>query len=354
MIQPSIAVVIPNFNDMRHLPRCVQSVLNQSDGPQELLVIDDQSTDESIALIHSLIDGDPRAQLVVNAVNLGTNRTIAEGLRRVKSDYVVFLAANDFVLPGMFARARFCLARAPGAGLWSAMVWLVDEDDQSIRLHRSPVVALEDAYLSPERCAMLAHRLGNWFTGITVTYHRETLIAAGGFDPVYGAPADLFAALAVSGMKGAVFTPEPFAALRIHQHSYSSRTLEDVARIEQMLEDLASRAPHLAPQMFTRSLIARTALRFRFACVHSTIQGRSGVADRVNAALAQIATRVTGGRRFALLLVQRLVPAQLPALRTALAFLILRPFDILPALWYRLLGWALVRLRLRLRGRGAP
>ena len=343
MMQPSIAVVIPNYNDMRHLPRSVRSVLDQVDGPQELIIIDDQSTDASVALIHSLIDGDSRAQLVVNAVNLGTNRTIAEGLRRVKSDYVIFLAANDFLLPGMIARARACLAREPGAGLWSAMAWLVDEDGKPIRLHPSAVVALGDAYLPPEHCATLAHRLGHWFTGTTATYHRETLIAAGGFDPAYGAPADLFAALTVSGLKGAVFTPEPFAAIRIHEGSYSSRALADVQRIEQMLVYFGAQAPQLAPKMFTPSFIARTALRFRFACVRST----------GGAASAEIASKVTGVRR-SLFVFQRLVPASLPAARIALAFLILRPFDLLPALWYRLLGWALIRLRLRLRGHGAP
>lgn len=343
MREPSIAVVVPNHNDTRHLPRCLRSVLDQDEGPQELIVIDDQSTDGSIAVIRSLIDGDPRAQLVVNAVNLGTNRTIAEGLHRARSDYVLFLAANDFLLPGIFARARACLARAPGAGLWSAMAWLVDEADRPIRLHPSAVVALSDAYLSPERCAMLAHRLGHWFTGTTATYHRETLRATGGFDPVYGAPADLFAALAVSGMRGAVFTPEPFAAIRIHQGSYSSRALGDVAGIENMLNELGARAPRLAPQIFTPSLIGRIALRFRFASVRST----------GGATLSEIATRVGRGRRFALHLVRRLVPAGLPAARVALAFLILRPFDILPTLWYRLLGWAVVRLRLKLRGGGA-
>lgn len=339
---PSIAVIVPNYNDMRHLPRCLRSVLDQIDGPQEVIVIDDHSTDDSVALIRSLLGSDPRAQLLVNPENLGTNRTIAEGLRRARSDYVVFLAANDFLLPGMFARARTCLARAPGAGLWSAMAWLVDEADRPIRLHPSAVVALGDTFLPPARCAALAHRVGYWFTGTTATYHRETLIAAGGFDPVYGAPADLFAALAVAGMKGAAFTPEPFAAIRVHHSSYSSRALGDVAGIERMLARLRERAPLLAPNMFTSSFIARTTLRFRFACVRST----------GGAALAEVSARLTGWRRFGLCCVQRLVPAAWPTARAALAFLVLRPFDLLPALWYRLFGWVLVRARLALRGSG--
>ena len=41
MIEPSIAVIVPNYNDIRHLPRCLRSVLDQHVGPQELIVIDD-------------------------------------------------------------------------------------------------------------------------------------------------------------------------------------------------------------------------------------------------------------------------------------------------------------------------
>lgn len=344
MTQPGIAVVVPNYNDMRHLPRCLRSILDQVDGPQELIVIDDHSTDGSVALIRSLIDGDPRAQLVEHPENLGTNWTIAEGLRRVRSDYVIFLAANDFLLPGIFARARQALARAPGAGLWSAMTWLVDEDDRPLRLHPSPVVSMRDVFLSPEACARLAYRLGSWFAASTVIYRREPLQAIGGLDPVYGAPADLFAALAVAGRHGAVFTPEPFAAIRIHEGGYSTRTLSDAAGVERMLGELRARAPLLAPRLFTPAFLDRTERRFHFACIRST-----GAVT-----LPGIAERTGPGRRFALLAVQRLVPAALSTTRVALAFLILRPFDILPALWYRLLGWMFVRVRLKLRGQAAP
>jgi glycosyltransferase involved in cell wall biosynthesis len=341
MIHPTISVIVPNYNDIKYLPRCLRSVLDQPDGPQQLIVIDDGSTDGSVAGIRSLIEGHPSSQLLVNPVNLGTNRTVGVALQRVSSDYVVILAANDFLLPGMFARARRALALAPGTGLWSAMAWLVDEDDQPIHLHPSAVVSFRDAYLPPEQCARLAHRVGYWFTGTTVAYHCDTLRAVGGFDAAYGAPADLFAALTVAGLRGAVFTPEPFAAIRIHKDSYSSRALNHIEGIENMLVELRVRAPRLAPQMFTPSFLERTTLRFRFACVRST-----GAA-----ALPDVAMRASRVRRFALLFICRLAPVTPPAVRVVLAFFVLRPFDVLPTLWYRLLGWILVRGRLKLRGR---
>jgi hypothetical protein len=339
MVTPSIAVIVPNWNDARHLPRCLRSALDQKVGPDELIVVDDQSSDDSVEVIRSTIAGDGRAQLVVNPANLGTNGALNEGLRRIKSDYVVFLASNDFVLPGIFAHAKHCLARWPQAGLWSAMAWLVDEEDRKIRLHPSAVVAMGDAYFAPERCVELARRFGNWFTGTTLIYHREALAAVGGFDPDYGAPADLITALTIASVRGAAYSPEPFAAIRIHTGSYSSTTLQDTQRVEQMLAVLRERGPLLAPKLFDAAFLERTALRFRFAAVRST-GGRS---------IPEVVERLTGARRLCLRLAGCIYPAKSGFGLVALAFVILRPFDLLPTLWYRLCGWVYVRSRPALR-----
>lgn len=335
MSASTIAVIIPNRNDSRHLPRALRSVLKQVDGPDELVVIDDQSTDDSVAIIRQEIEGYRNATLIVNPVNLGTNGAINEGLKRITSEYVVFLAANDFVLPGIFARARECFARWPKVGLWSAMAWLVDEEDQPIRLHPSPVVALRDAYLPPERCVVLARRFGNWFTGTTAIYRREALADVGGFDQAYGAPADLITALTLASIHGAAYSPEPFAAIRIHQGSYSSTTLQNSERIERMLVALAERAPKRAPALFDEAFLQRTGLRFRFAAVRAT-GGRS---------IAEIGPRVAGIRGALLRAVGRLYPRLSGVPMSAIAFLLMRPFDVLPTLWNRLGGWLVVRLR---------
>jgi hypothetical protein len=335
--QPTIAVVVPNRNDARYLPRCLGSVLGQEVPADELIVVDDQSTDNSLKLIGSLISGHSHARLVVNPVNLGTNATVNQALRLVRSDYALFLAANDFLLPGIFARAKACLARAPGIGMWSAMAWIVDDADRVLRLHPSPVVALGDAVLPPERCVRLAHRVGHWFTGTTAIYRRDALQSAGGFDPAYGAPGDLIAALLISSLHGAAYTPEPFGAIRVHAGSFSSATLRDFARLDAILQEVSARAPRMSPALFDPKFLKRTALRYYFAGFRAT----------GGAAVTELAARNTGWRRTAVLSTGRLVPAALGGLRLSLAFLILRPFDVLPALWYRLLGWVVVRSRVR-------
>ncbi len=339
---PGIAVIVPNRNDSRYLPRCIRSILEQKDPPEELIVVDDQSTDDSVAVIRSLITGQKRAQLIQNPVNLGTLGAMDEGLKSSRSEYVLFLSANDFLLPGIFARARSCLARHPGVGLWSAMGWLVDEEDRLIRLHVSPVVSLRDAYIPPEQCARLAYRLGNWFVGATLVYRRDAVEAAGKFDPAYMGLCDLVTTLIVASRRGAVYSPVPFGASRIHSGSYLSRTLTDNANLEAILDRLRERGPPLAPGLFTKAFLERTAHRFRFASVRASKGGN----------ISHIATKYSGLRRFALNGFERMLPPEFCRARVALTFLFLCHFDVLPALWNRLLGSAIVLLLLRLRGEG--
>lgn len=335
--KPSIAVIVPNRNDARYLPRCIASILDQAVPPDELILVDDQSTDDSVAVIRSLIANKPGVQLIENPVNLGTYGAVDEGLKRSRSEYVLFLASNDFVLPGIFAHARDCLSKYPGIGLWSAMGWLVDEEDRPIRLHPSPVVALGDACFTPQQSLQLAWRFGNWFTGTTLIYHRDTLDAAGRFDPAYKGLADLLTALIVASRQGAAYSPVPYAVVRIHKGSHISSTMENAAGLETMIDRLRERGPGLAPQLFTPAFLDRSALRIRYMAVHASR----------GAAIAGIARIYGGWRRRTLVWIDRSVPPEFQRARVALVFLILRPFDIMPMLWTRVAGRMIVMTRFR-------
>lgn len=334
--RPTIGVVVPNRDDSQYLRRCLRSVVDQEVAPDELIVVDDKSTDDSVAVIRSLISGVAGAQLIENPLNMGTMGALNEGLGRARSDYVLFLASNDFAAPGLFARAKQCIARAGSPGLWSAMVWVVDEHDRLLRLQPSAVVALRDAFLTPERCIRLARRLGNWFIGTTVMFHRETLQQIGGFDLAYRGLADYIAALAIAGLRGAVYTPEPLGVMRQHAGGYLAKTLEDQSAVEAMISRLREQGPRLAPKLFTPDFVNRTADRFRFAVVRASA-GRS---------MPDVAMRYEGMKRRMLDFVAQRVPSELRRLRLGLTYVILRPYDVLPALWYRLASVAIVHMRI--------
>lgn len=334
---PSICVIIPNYNDARYVSRCLRSVLDQEVAPDELIVVDDHSTDNSVEIIRSLLAGRPGTVLIENPVNLGTYGAVDEGLKHSRSEYVLFLSANDFVLPGIFARAKACLASFPGAGLWSAMGWIVDENDRPLRLQSLAVVSLGDRHFDADECRSMAWRLGSWFTGTTVIYRRTTLESVGRFDPAFGGLSDLITALIVTGKEGAVFSPAPYAVIRQHSASYLSRTLGNSRALGELLDRLRERGKEIAPELYTRRFFERSARRILFAAIRASNGERIG--DYLD-----LCGKV---ERKLLSIVAMALPKSLSFLRVAGAFLVLRPFDILPSFWNRYLGTMIVSKRVR-------
>jgi glycosyltransferase involved in cell wall biosynthesis len=341
----SLSVIVPNRNDAQYLARCIGSIVTQDVPPDELIILDDVSTDNSVEVISEAICGYPFARLVINQRNLGgggvgnSNR----GLSLAKSKFVYFLGANDFVLPGFFAKIKTGLTMFPHAGLWSAMVWLADEDGNYIRMHPSPVVALWDRLFSPVECRKMMLSIGNWLTGQTTVYRREALVEAGGFDASLKALCDLLAAHVVASRYGAAYLPQPLAVMRIHRDAFLVNTLSDTAVLDSILADIAKRGPTAEPALFTPAMLERTRLRFHFASLRLS---KGATLQHVRASSGPL-------RRWALSMVDT-IPSALGGLRTGFYFLVIRPFDILPTLWYRLLGASLVLLREKRAGRVPP
>lgn len=330
-MKPTIAVVIPNRNDSNFLRACLDSVLHQSVRPDQIVVVDDQSTDSSIDIIREKLAGVSRAELVINPTCLGTMGALNEGLKRVTSEYVLFLSSNDYLSEGILGRAKSCIERAGSPGVWSAMVWVADENGSCLKLNPSPVVALTDTFLPPEKCIRLAKMLGNWFTGTTLIYHRETLQAIGGFDIAYQGLGDLLAALTISSLKGASFSPEPLGVVRKHAGGYLWRTLTNPEGLEAILSKIENTGPQLSPALFSRNFCERTRHRFRFAAIRA-----SGEEWQVTLPPSQ------SQKRYRYRIFGTLAPfiGSHRRLRLVLAYILLRPFDVIPMVWYRWMGVA--------------
>ena len=339
----SLSVVIPNRNDSKYLPRCIRSIVSQEVKPDEFILIDDESTDDSVAVIRRELAGHAFARLEINPKNLGGVQTANLGLRMAKGKFLLFMGANDFILPGHFARMKACLERFPHAGLWSAMVWLVDEEDRYLRMHPSPVVALQDRYFSGAECRRMVRDFGGWLTGQTTVYRREALLEAGALDPSLKGLNDLLAALVVASRYGAAYSPAPLGVMRIHRGAFLPETLKDSAELERILDEVRARGPRVEPELFTPEVLRRTALRFYFASLRLS-----------DGATLEHVKRKSGWLGRAMLACAGAIPAMFGRLRVALFFAATRPFDILPALWYRLCGAGYVLLKEKLAGRAPP
>jgi cellulose synthase/poly-beta-1,6-N-acetylglucosamine synthase-like glycosyltransferase len=71
MVVPKVSVIVPSYNHARYLGRRIESIVGQTFGDLELLILDDASTDDSLLVLLPYV-GRPRVRLQVNPTNTGS------------------------------------------------------------------------------------------------------------------------------------------------------------------------------------------------------------------------------------------------------------------------------------------
>ncbi len=238
---PTVSVVVSNYNHARFLPESLAAILGQSYRPQEVIVVDDGSTDNSVEVIEGFADKDPIVRLVRNEQNRGLIFTVKRGLDLASSDYVCFPAADDKLLSGFFERSIRLLARYPQAGLCSTMSGIINENGEYNGLVILPIVARTESFFGPEKALATLRQHGSWFMGNTAVYRRTALIEAGGPMPELDPYWDGFMDMVLALKYGACFIPEPLAMWRKMKGTYSEKmsgnldTMLDIMRTARRL-----------------------------------------------------------------------------------------------------------------------
>jgi glycosyltransferase involved in cell wall biosynthesis len=97
-----LSIIIPVYNDEKNLPRCLDSLLSQTFGDFELLLIDDGSTDACPAICDAYANKDPRIR-VCHKENEGISKTRQYGLNNTSGDYIYFVDSDDWIEPNVVA-----------------------------------------------------------------------------------------------------------------------------------------------------------------------------------------------------------------------------------------------------------
>jgi glycosyltransferase involved in cell wall biosynthesis len=148
----------------------VASVLAQTDGDLELIVVDDGSTDATPDVLAAVRDARLR---VIRQPRTGLTRALNRALAAARGALVARLDADDVALPERLARQRAFLAAAPEVGLLGAAAREIGVDGEAVRVVRPPQ---DDAAL---RRALIR---ANPFVHSAVMARRPLLEALGGYD----------------------------------------------------------------------------------------------------------------------------------------------------------------------------
>lgn len=124
-----ISVIIPVYNGVPYIEDALSSVFSQTRPPEEVLVVDDGSTDDLLTALEPYMD----RIVLAHQENRGCSAARNTGLRLAKNSIVAFLDADDRWYPEKLKAQTDLLAKAPECGVVFTN-WLV-RDTQGVGLH---------------------------------------------------------------------------------------------------------------------------------------------------------------------------------------------------------------------------
>lgn len=127
---PLLSVIVPVYNIMEYLPRCVRSLEQQTYRDLEILLVDDGSTDGTGALCDRLAREDGRIR-VFHKENGGTSSARNLGIEKARGEFLGFVDSDDFVEPDMYMHL---LQAAEGKENWLVQAGRDEVDEQGGQL----------------------------------------------------------------------------------------------------------------------------------------------------------------------------------------------------------------------------
>ncbi len=157
-MKPRVSVVTKVLNGERFIQSSVQSILDQTFGDFEFIILDDGSTDDTWAILGNLADQDRRIVLHRNVENMGLPATGNIALKFASAEFLAIQDADDWSYPQRLEKQVRYLEAHPECVAVGSRMLMVNSDDWPIRLWNVPLTHEEiDLYHMNGFGGMLAH-----------------------------------------------------------------------------------------------------------------------------------------------------------------------------------------------------
>ncbi len=205
-MKPTVSVIIPNYNYAHYVREAVESVLEQTYQPLEIIVVDDGSKDDSIRVLEEF---GKRTRLIAQS-NAGVSASRNHGVAESVGDFVAFLDADDSWHPEKVARQVEMFDRFPDLGLVHVGVQDVDADGGLLEQHLNGLDGdVSERLLLFEEPVILGGGSG-------ILVRRSVFDEVGGFDLRLSTSADWDFCYQVSRRYKVAFVNELLLRYRIH------------------------------------------------------------------------------------------------------------------------------------------
>lgn len=224
-INPELSVVMPVYNNPHYFKFALESALNQDwKGSYEIVVVDNNESDEfpNLKVVEQV--NDPRVRYYRNAKNIGGVGNWNRCIKMASGKYVTFLHDDDMFLPTTISNAMKVAKKYPGKLVISTLKIIGPSGgsifkDSEYELSRRFLIFKPKEVAKMSLARSLYSQLGNCVGSI---FNRDNLIAIGGFNMTAGSILDYELCVRYIWKYGAVKIRRPNALYRIANNSSSN------------------------------------------------------------------------------------------------------------------------------------
>jgi glycosyltransferase involved in cell wall biosynthesis len=209
--QPLFSVIVPTYNQAGYLPEALESLLRQSNGNWEAVVVNDGSTDNTGDVVNSYILKDSRIR-VINKTNGGVASALNEGIKKARGQWICWLSSDDMFEPDKLEIHAQAIKDNPDIRFFHTNYFVFDEVLGSKR------VLVDDPgdFVAPLEFQVLHFFDRNCVNGISVAVHREVFEQVGFFNESYKYGQDFDMWLRINARYRSLFIDKKTVVTRWH------------------------------------------------------------------------------------------------------------------------------------------
>ena len=183
-MQPLVSVCIPAYNNAAYIKETIDAILHQTYKNLELVICDDKSTDDTIAVIEAIDDA--RIRLYKNEQNLGMSGNWNNCLSKCTGEYIKLICADDLLTENALELEVKALEEHPEAVLVESDTTLLDLDGKAKGSYKRYDPHGKNGLYDGKKIARDGLFVKNYFGApLANTFRRSILEKLGGFDTDY-------------------------------------------------------------------------------------------------------------------------------------------------------------------------
>jgi len=240
----SVTIVMSNYNHAKYLDESLSGIVNQTRKADQIIILDDGSTDHSIDIINRYVDEHDNVRCIKNRNNKGLMFSIDKLIRHCRTDYVVWASADDYLMPNFIEKNLSLLTKYPKAGIvFSRLSTFVNDKNNYYEYTEKNHLDAFDytnikEFNSPQEIDERLMEDYLWISSNTVLMRRDALLEVGGFIDKLEWHADWFTVYVIALRYGACVIPETLALMREHKSTYSSEGISKVKSQTQVVSSI--------------------------------------------------------------------------------------------------------------------